>query len=161
MARKILFTTQVEYDYIMSVLKSTQVSEDISYLIDMVTRYEDEGYTVRIDIGCYKDRDYYSPNEVSIIYDHLICFEYYTGDNLGGQLISELQFPELNNGLVLEYYRSIKKGQLCYVVMFDRNITSIFTDLEERFNKLETIRPFPLYGGNARTGIMLKAKIQL
>lgn len=101
--------TMYQYKHILNVLNGTKVGKDIAYIVDQITKYEDMGYVMSVDVGYYTNRLYHS----------LVSNKYVTGigiDQLVYCLV--LRYPETSGYLMSDCYKAIQSDSICYRVTF-------------------------------------------
>lgn len=96
---------------IIDLLTGKKVQQDINYIIDRLTKYEDKGYYIRIDI-CYY---------ITVEWPTTLVYCKYTterGDSLCNYA-TELRHPETYPDLIETAYMFLRNRRLCYRVSID------------------------------------------
>lgn len=147
-----------EHKYIMSVLSSEVVTNDISYIVDRITKYEDMGHNIRVDVCCHEYANHYIGGADRLNVYPIVSNRYHTqyGDRVS---ISTryLDSPYGHQRIISHSCNLIKQGRLCYQVDFNQEITSIYEDVAKQFTKLEILGE--CYNFNRVCGIILKARL--
>lgn len=139
-----LFKCEVEYNYIMSVLKRHEVYVGICDIVDRMSMFEDRGERIKIEIGCYDNNFSH--------FEYLIHYAYTSNWDIDKILLSgELQYPDTFYNQIMWIYDMVRKGQLCYILSMDYNIRHL--QLENKFSKMGVLHPD--YAG----GIALKVNL--